>query len=386
MCLSVSAADDSEDTGVQIYDVMQMSPQMYWQTDDETVSSSYTSTMQMRTYSKGQNGVPVDMVGFSNTNSDYYNSGRQKMVVLTDYLTISPDTQYSLNFAHTLNFNARYTIDVYVVAYGNGVKRIPIFSETYMGGNWSAPNYSDFSFKINSADLGTSYKCRLYIEHSILSQYGYGSDGSSVYQLIQREIKIVDDDVGWLVKILNAIRDIPSKIGGFFETLKQSISGWFEEQKQKIQDFSDSVGQWFDELGDKISGYFTDLYNDLIEGLKSLFIPSEGYFDAYMENTKTWAAERFGFLYTAADLMSTMVTDLQGLLKDDFSFVLPAANFTLNGTTYTLWEAYTLPMGELLQNNYMKYAYGLYKTLLGSLCAFALFKYAQHVFDKVMAN
>lgn len=224
MVLPASAADDSEETGIQIYDVTQMSPQMYWQTDDETVSSSYTSTMQMRTYSKGQNGVPVDMVGFSNTNPNYYNSGRQKMVVLTDYLTISPDTQYSVNFAHTLNFNARYTIDVYVVAYGNGVKRIPIFSETYSGGNWSSPNYSDFSFKINSADLGTSYKCRLYIEHSILSQYGYGSDGSDVYQLIQREIEIVDDDVGWLVKILNAIRAIPSKIGGFFETLKQSIS------------------------------------------------------------------------------------------------------------------------------------------------------------------
>lgn len=359
-----------------------MSPQMYWQTDDETVSSSYTSTMQMRTYSKGQNGVPVDMVGFSNTNPNYYNSGRQKMVVLTDYLTISPDTQYSVNFAHTLNFNARYTIDVYVVAYGNGVKRIPIFSETYSGGNWSAPNYSDFSFKINSADLGTSYKCRLYIEHSILSQYGYGSDGSDVYQLIQREIEIVDDDVGWLVKILNAIRAIPSKIGGFFETLRQSISDWFddvgewfEEQKQKIQDFSDSVGQWFEDLKLKIENTF----QAAVDEVKSWFIPHEGYFDEYAAVWEEWAAEHFGVLMQIPEIFMDVLDRLSGVVStNSYTFTFPEISLPIAGKTYVFVQEQVVNMDYWLNGSQtVGYLYDIYTVIVWSIFVFALFKYAQ---------
>lgn len=334
----------------------------------------------------------------------FYNKDSYKLLVNSQSVSLAPGHDYEMNFFTGLSWKGEYTVTIRIVGHGD------VFTHDYKCTETSYTNVTRVRF---TAPDSLSNFSRFIIEISVPEKYQYGSAGENARFMISENFELQDrtDNPSWLYKILKKFDDIGdwfdnlgrsissgftalgNKIGGFFDSLKESIGNWFsdvgkwfKEQGEKIQAFSDGVKQWFQDLGDKIGGFFTDLYNDLIEGLKSLFIPSEGYFDAYMEKTKTWAAARFGFLYTAADLMSSMVTDLQGLLRDDFSFVLPAAKFTLNGTTYTLWEAYTLPMGELLQNNYMNYAYGLYKTLLGSACAFALFKYAQHVFDKVMAN
>lgn len=334
----------------------------------------------------------------------FYNKDSYKLLVNSQSVSLAPGHDYEMNFFTGLSWKGEYTVTIRIVGHGD------VFTHDYKCTETSYTNVTRVRF---TAPDSLSNFSRFIIEISVPEKYQYGSAGENARFMISENFELQDrtDNPSWLYKILKKFDDIGdwfdnlgrsissgftalgNKIGGFFDSLKESIGNWFsdvgkwfKEQGEKIQAFSDGVKQWFQDLGDKIGGFFTDLYNDLIEGLKSLFIPSEGYFDAYMEKTKIWAAARFGFLYTAADLMSSMVTDLQGLLRDDFSFVLPAAKFTLNGTTYTLWEAYTLPMGELLQNNYMNYAYGLYKTLLGSACAFALFKYAQHVFDKVMAN
>lgn len=381
-CLSVSAADDK-------IVVSDMHASMYTETDTGSGINikdyAYTDGTETRS------GILFHW--FSAVDRSFYAKGSNKVVSAYDYSNLSAGHEYEITFYTNVNFTADYTVTV-KMGLGNVIYEKKV-SKT------GQPQ--KFNVKYTAPDAVTN-ETRLTIELSFDSLYGYGSNSGDIQvkYMISEEVNLTDltENPSWLGKILKRFDDIGdwfrnlgSSITSGFDNLKQSVGNWFsdvgkwfKEQGEKIQAFSDGVKQWFQDLGDKIGDYFTILYNDLIDGLKSLFIPSEGYFDAYMEKTKTWAAERFGFLYTAADLMSSMVTDLQGLLRDDYLFVLPAAKFTLDGTTYTLWEGYTLPMDDLLQNDFMKYAYGLYKTLLGAACAFALFKYAQSVFDKVMAN
>lgn len=265
-CCSFScfAADD---TGNQFYDVLAMSPQMYSVTTDGTVSTSYTSTMQTR--QETVNGI--DYVGFNNTNRNYYAQGRIKSVIMTDYISISPDKQYSMRFSHNMNYSSPYNITVYVVVYSGGsIKNVPIYEETFNGSSPSWANISDFSFKIPSSTLGTSYKCRLYIEHSVGAPYSYGYDSGTPWQFIQRYIEVVDDDVSWLVKILNAIKAIPSNISGFFTTLGNRISGFFDTVNTKINDFKNNVSSWFSDLKETIKQKFVDLGNDIGEFFEKL--------------------------------------------------------------------------------------------------------------------
>lgn len=88
-----------------------------------------------------------------------------------------------------------------------------------------------------------------------------------------------------------------SIIGGFFDSLWAKLSSAF-----------DKIGNWFTQLGDRIKGFF----DDLLEGIKNLFVPSDGYFDAKTEELKTAFQERFGGLYTAGDLVDGLIDDLQG--------------------------------------------------------------------------
>lgn len=50
---------------------------------------------------------------------------------------------------------------------------------------------------------------------------------------------------------------------------------------------------WFERLGDRIGEFFSDL----LEGLKSLFIPSSDYFSSLFNDLDSFFSERFGFLY-----------------------------------------------------------------------------------------
>lgn len=376
LCLSVSAAEDT----LSVSDFNSLMGR-------ETSSNGSTYT-EYYTFSEGTVTVSGVLMHYWHANDpSFYALGATKVLTTFTLTDVQPNHNYDLNFKSAISYNGAYQIIVTVA----GAK---VFDKTFS--DYKVQNIKcNFDMPANVVSGQTTVN----IEYRVAQNYAYGSAGQNVRYYISENIDFVDrtDNPTWLQKILNRFTALGDTIGGFFGSLGDRISGffsdlsknisqWFAEQAQKIQDFKDGVKQWFQELGDKIGGFFTDLYNDLIEGLKALFIPADGYFDAYMQKTKDWAAERFGFLYTAADLMVTMVTDLKGLLRDEFTFVLPAARFTLNGQTYTLWDEYTVPMGEYLQNNYMKFAYGTYKTLLGSVFAFALFKYAQRVFDKVMAN
>lgn len=324
-----------------------MSTTLYAVSSDGTVSTSYTQylvTSERTVYG-------VLLYGFGSSNRDYYAAGRSRQVAVSDYLTISPDRQYSMRFSHMLNINLSYNISVYVVVYSNGsVKKIPVYDEKFSG-NSSTLNTSDFSFKLSSTDLGSSYRCRLYIEHTFSGgSYGSSSTDMQVYQLLQKYITIVDDDVGWLVKIYNAIKAIPSNLSGFFSSLGDRISGffsdlktnmgnWFAEQGQKIQDFSNGVKQWFKELGDRIQGFFVDLYNDIIEGLKSLFIPADGYFESKKTELETFCIEHFGALYQAPDVMLDFVVKLTTISPKVPSITMPAIQFDFQGVRYVLCES-----------------------------------------------
>lgn len=387
-CLNVSAADEGLDINDFGYTASYVAP-------GAPSSTDITSEITKQIPSSG------DIVRF-----DFPTLNTIPGVVASTYMTLNlldgfvirPDHEYTMSFVFGNRMQVRSKLDVYVIIYNsNGSQYGSKAVYSFDGSCANSTQTADFNFKIKSSELPDGYRTSLKLVYQ--SFWTNTSNAVPERFYISRYISVVDNDdnTGLLQQIISSIKAIPSNISSFFSNLGDRIGNFFADIKQRMIDsyngfvynlsqFKDGVKQWFKDLGDRIQGFFVDLYNDIIDGLKSLFIPSDGYFDAYMEKTKTWAAARFGFLYTASDLVVSMITDLQGLLRDDFSFVLPAAKFTLNGETYTLWEAYTLPMGELLQNNYMKYAYGLYKTLLGSLLAFALFKYMQSVFDKIMAN
>lgn len=334
----------------------------------------------------------------------FWGKGHKKILNSFDITNVVSGHSYTLRFYHYIC--SYYTVKVLI-------NSTNVYEEVFRE---HKTHFTDVTFKM--PDNLSSNTAHISISFIVPESVGHDVSNPTTYR-ISEEIEFNDntDNPGWLGKILKKFSELGDRIGNFFTSLYSSISAlgdrigvWFSDLGKSIgkfftdlwnnlrqsfadvgrwfQELGDKIGQWFKELGDKIGGFFVDLYNDIIQGLKDLFIPADDYFDNYMQKTKDWAKLRFGFLYTAGELMLDVVMDLKDLLRDDYQFTIPEAQFTLNGQTYTLWEAYTVPMKEYINTNtFMKVAYGTYITLLSSFAlAFALFSYAQRVFAKIMAN
>lgn len=326
---------------------------------------------------------------FHCTDPSFYANGETKVLMASEITDVSSGHKYTLKFKHAVNYTGSYSIKILI-------NSTNVYEEDFPKSQ--SVRFTDVTFTM--PDNISSNTASVIIIMTIPDVFGYGINGENVRYLISEEIIFNDDtdNPGWLGRILKKINDLGDRIGGwfvklgdriggFFTDLGKSIGGFFTDLWENLKQSFKDVGQWFKDLGDRIQGFFVDLYNDIIQGLKDLFIPADDYFSNYMQKTKDWAKARLGFLYTSGELMLDTVMNLKELLRDDYSFVLPAAKFTLNGQTYTLWEDYNVPMKELISTNtFMKVAYGTYKTLLSAALAFALFSYAQRVFNKIMAN
>ena len=67
---------------------------------------------------------------------------------------------------------------------------------------------------------------------------------------------------------------------------------------ETIKSIPSTIGNFFTDLGNKIGGFFTNLLNGILDGLKSLFIPGDGFFKTWFSDFKTFIEDKLGFLST----------------------------------------------------------------------------------------
>lgn len=242
----------------------------------------------------------------------------------------------------------------------------------------------------NSSGVVSSTPATIVKRRACTSDLFYVPSGS-VYNL---DVVMPSDVINWVN--IHQYTSTGEYIGGSFASegitvLEQGYSYRFQIM------FVDAVdGYSISELSDICNSYVM-LYADegwltafghwILNGLSNLFIPSEYYFDEYSEEFKSWAAEHLGFLYTVFDLFSSLVEDLGELLSDDYAFIIPAAEFDLNGEHYVLWEEYEVPVSEYIESvPALKLAYNTYLVMLLGVLCFALINYARKTYDKITAN
>lgn len=88
----------------------------------------------------------------------------------------------------------------------------------------------------------------------------------------------------------NRIDDTNNKL----DTAENTRKGIWET----IKSFPSTFSNFFKDLGDKIGNFFTNLLNGILDGLKSLFIPGDGFFKTWFSDFKTFIEDKLGFLAT----------------------------------------------------------------------------------------
>ena len=118
--------------------------------------------------------------------------------------------------------------------------------------------------------------------------------------LVDKQDSIIDQIVDTTQTISNQLFSFWNQLAGEFTNLYNKMNQQHAEKLQSDQDTRDTIT----EESEKSRNFIVD---GIINGLKSLFIPSDDYFKTWFDDMYAFFNDRFGFLMFPVDLLVQMV-------------------------------------------------------------------------------
>lgn len=245
---------------------------------------------------------------------------------------LSASHEYNLKFkasCSVLTSVGNTVLGVYLVFYNGDT----ILKEQELGGcqfNSLGWQEVDFDFKPDASGLG-GYKTRL--EFRFLSV----TSAAVIYRLSDIiEFTDKDDNSNWFQRIINAIKEIPEKIGdlrdnisNYFSNLGDRITAKFENVgtsiTNKFEEVKNAIGSWFTEIGDKLSNKFAEVGNSITSKFQEIGAEFSATFDKFKPRVYEVFNWRYGWVNS--DSIDYFDEDLGAAIISD-GFYVPA------GTSY----------------------------------------------------
>lgn len=160
-------------------------------------------------------------------------------------------------------------------------------------------------------------------------------------QMVEKQDTIIDQIMNVTQTISSQLTAFWNQLAGEFTNLYNKMNTQHSEQMQSDQDTRDTI----QEEEEKSRNFIVD---GIIEGLKSLFIPSDEYFKAYFDDLLEWFSDRFGFLSFPVELLVKMI-DLF-VNSSDIDCVLTLPSFSIDG--HMLWDDMSFNLTEFLETDF----------------------------------
>lgn len=173
---------------------------------------------------------------------------------------------------------------------------------------------------------------------------------------------------------------------------QDKISSSLEDQKQAIEENTKTNKNIFEKIGDILSyiNPFSDnffgkkLVELILDGLKGLFVPEDGFFDTYFSDLKNWFSDRLGFLWTPFDIIIDILNKILNINFSDPIFHIPEINEPFTGSK--LISEYDYNLNDLLDNEVFKNIHNIYFIGVDAVIIFALINLARRKIEEVFSN
>lgn len=156
-------------------------------------------------------------------------------------------------------------------------------------------NFRDI--KIEVADSSESI---IVTSPSTNNQNSMGAVADATNALVDKQDSIIDQIVDTTQTISDQLFSFWNQLAGEFTNLYAKMNNQHAEKMQSDEDTRSTIS----EESEKSRNF---IVNGIIEGLKSLFIPSDDYFKAWFDDMYSFFNDRFGFLMFPVDLLVQMV-------------------------------------------------------------------------------
>ena len=133
------------------------------------------------------------------------------------------------------------------------------------------------------------------------------------------------------------------------------------------------------------------IFDKLLDGIRSLFVPSVGFFEDFTDDMNVVLEERFGVLFQIGDFLDNVLSAVKDLVESsgssDFTFTLPAMSFTFLGYNISLWDDITIEFTEVLSDmSWFSLLYSAYGFTVQIFLIAILFSYGDKLFKEVFRS
>ena len=149
----------------------------------------------------------------------------------------------------------------------------------------------------------------------------YDDNIGNTYQenVIMNNTDQIAEDTGGILKtiksVLTGITNLPS-------TIANSLKQFFTNIVNAVTNLGTTIGGFFENLTNSIKGFFDNLLTGIIEGLKSLFVPTREQLQEIV-NQSTELSENFGFVGQSIDFFLNIFTSFLSMVNQDGCIILP---------------------------------------------------------------
>ena len=226
-------------------------------------------------------------------------------MILDDNFDVNTGHEYNINFDYGVNIALPYNLVIRLVYYdvsGSIIKEQYIAQVDHEKNTAETIQSINVDFLPDTENITGGFKCQLEIG---MVQTGFNH--SSINQIFYFSSNINLSD-------------------------KDDNSGWFQKIIAKINDVWESIKS----LPDKIGAYIQQIATDITDGLKSLFVPEDGFFDTKKQEMEIFLEEHFGVIFTAPNILITIIEKLLTVEVSEPIISFPKIQFDLLGTEYSL--------------------------------------------------
>ncbi len=217
------------------------------------------------------------------------------------------------------------------------------------------------NFDIYQVTVGIIFDFDCFNGSGDIYSFMYGCSQGEILVDIEQGDKttgLLDSIIEWIKQIVEDIKSLGQSIANLPELIKEKLSSLFENIANKL----------------------TELGNNIIEGLKSLFIPEEGFFDDKKAEMEAFLEDHFGIIYTAPNIAFTIFEKLLSISPGEPCLTFPAIEFEFLGEYIKLSDPITINLYDFVAKGTPLYT--IYQFYRAGMTAFLIFLFVEYAMNK----
>ena len=204
-------------------------------------------------------------------------------------------------------------------------------------------------------------------QQDIYATYGGLSDGDKFQNALDEQTKVMEEYYKKQEEILQQQQQIAEE----HHNTSKGIWGTLKDVLSYINPFSENF-------------FVYKLIDLLVDALKSLFIPEEGFLNSYFEELMDWFSDRLGFLSYPLELILDILNRILNINFEEPVINIP--DIYEPTTNQKLISATSYNFNSLLGNNVFSTVHNIYLVLVDAVIVFGLVNLLKHKLEEVFTK